>query len=167
LRGRKGIVAMKSPTVVIAVTTFVCLSPAVAFAGDRERHPLIGEPPAPIHVRPPSAMPGPATQAVWMTRQKEELVASLVGVKVYDTDEVQIGDVTAVLFTSDGGVDTLLIRMGESSAIAGQDVALPFDLVTTATRSDGTTMIVVDTDGEEIAGAARFVDVEKVPPTPR
>ncbi len=71
---------------------------------------------------------------------------------------------TAVLFAGDGGVDTLLIRMGEASAVAGQDVALPIDLATTATGSDGTPMIVVETNGDEIAGAARFVGVDEVPP---
>jgi sporulation protein YlmC with PRC-barrel domain len=160
---------MKSPMAVIAVTTFVCLSPAVAFAGDHERHPLIGEPPAPMHVRTPSsdaALRGPVTESVWATRQQEELVASLVGLRVYDTDQNELGDVTAVLFTNGGGVETLLIRMGESSEVAGQDVALPFDLVTTATGSDGTTMIVVETDGEEIAGAATFIGVDEVPPMP-
>jgi hypothetical protein len=160
---------MKSPMAVIAVATFVCLSPAVAFAGDHERHPLIGEPPAPMHVRTPSsdaAFRDPVPESVWATRQHEELVASLVGLRVYDGDENRLGDVTAVLFANDGGIDTLLIRMGEASAVAGQDVALPFDLVTTATGSDGTTMIVVEADGEEIAGAARFVGVDEVPPMP-
>jgi hypothetical protein len=160
---------MKSPMAFFALTTFVCLSPAVAFAGDHDRHPLIGEPPAPMHVRTPSpdaALRGPVTESVWATRQQEELVASLVGLRVYDGDENQLGDVTAVLFANDGGVETLLIRMGKASAVAGQDVALPFDLITTATDSDGTTMIVVEADGEEIAGAATFVGVDEVPPMP-
>jgi hypothetical protein len=56
--------------------------------------------------------------------------------------------------------------MGESSEVAGQDVALPFELVTTTTGSDGKTMIVVATDGDEIAGAARFIGVDEVPPIP-
>ncbi len=159
---------MRSPMAAIAATTLVCLSPAVAFAGDHERHPLIGEPPTPTHVETPSdsASPGPVTGSVWTTRQKEELFASLVGLKVYDMGEVQIGDVTAVLLAGDGGINTLIIRLGEASAVAGQDVALPFDLVTAATRSDGTTMIVVEADGDEIAGAARFVGVDEVPPIP-
>jgi hypothetical protein len=153
---------MKSPLAAVALTAFACLSPALAFAGDHGRHPLIGEPPAPMHVR----TPGPATESAWATRQHEELVATLVGLRVYDADENELGDVSAVLFANDGGVDTLLIRMGESSEVAGQDVALPFDLVTTATGSDGKTMIVVETDGQEIAGAARFIGVDEVPPIP-
>ena len=159
--------AMKSPIAAVALTAFAYLSPA-AFAGDHTRHPLIGEPPAPMHVRTPSdsVFRGPVTESVWATRQQEELVASLVGLRVYDTDQNELGDVTAVLFANGGGVETLLIRMGETSEVAGQDVALPFDLVTTATDSDGTTMIVVETDGEEIAGAARFIGVDDVPPMP-
>jgi sporulation protein YlmC with PRC-barrel domain len=160
--------AMKSPIAAVALTAFVYLSPAVAFAGDHTPHPLIGEPPAPMHVRTPSdsVFRGPVTESVWATRQQEELVTSLIGLRIYDTDENELGVVTAVLFANDGGVDTLLIRMGEFSKVAGQDVALPFDLVTTATGSDGTTMIVVETDGEEIAGAARFIGVDEVPLIP-
>jgi sporulation protein YlmC with PRC-barrel domain len=160
--------AMKSPLTAVALTVFACISPALAFGGDHERHPLIGEAPAPMQMQTPSsdaASRDPVTESVRATRQ-EELVASLVGLRVYDGDENQLGEVTAVLFANDGGVDTLLIRMDETSAVAGHDVALPFDLVTTATGSDGTTVIVVETDGEEIAGAARFVRVDDGPPMP-
>lgn len=153
---------MRSPLIAVVLTAFASLSPAVVFAGDQARHPLIGEPPAPMHVR----TAGSTTESAWATREHEELVATLVGLRVYDTDENELGDVSAVLFANDGGVDTLLIRMGESSEVAGQDVALPFDLVTTATGGDGRTMIVVATDGEGIAGATRFLGVDEVPLIP-
>jgi hypothetical protein len=131
--------------------------PDVADSG----HPLIGEPPAPVR----SSDPTDRTTAGQPSLQAT-LEASLMGMPVYDADRNELGDVAAVLFAGDGTADTLLVRMRAPSEVAGQDVALPFDLVTTATGSDGRTMIVVATDGEEILGAARFIGGDGVPLIP-
>jgi hypothetical protein len=152
---------MRSPLTAVALAALLCLPTAAAHADESDRHPLVGEPPARVRLINPTdrATAGqPSLQAT--------LEASLTGLPVYDRDQNEVGDVTAVLFAGDGTVDTLLIRMGESSEVAGQDVALPFELVTTTTGSDGKTMIVVATDGDEIAGAARFIGVDEVPPIP-
>jgi sporulation protein YlmC with PRC-barrel domain len=146
---------MKTLTIAAALAA-LALSPAIADSTLPEvtdsGHPLIGEPPAPVRLSDPTdraAAGQPSLQAT--------LEASLMGMPVYDSDSNELGDVAAVLFAGDGTVDTLLVRMRAPSEVAGQKVALPFDLVTTTTGSDGRTMIVVATDGEEIHGAARFI----------
>jgi hypothetical protein len=145
---------MRSPLAAVFLTAFACLFSPVALAGDHEPHPLVGEPPAPMHW--PTASGDAASP-------HHKLATLLVGLPVYDVEQTEVGQVMAVLFAGDGAVDMLIVRIADGA----KDVALPFDAVATTADRDGQGTIVIDMPAEEIASAPRFDGVEEISPTPR
>lgn len=97
---------------------------------------------------PPAAKSAPAPAADTMSHQGQWRASKVIGLKIYNDSNENLGSVNELLFDKDGKIAAAVIGVGGFLGMGQHDVAVPFDKIkwvntpvpsTTASTSSGTT----------------------------